>query len=94
MGEIRRHMTLLAQGYVWEKDDPWRSLAVLVGLPLILFAASHLGTASSRGIVYLAIALMPVLAGPPPEAAELPPVTTPTRPRRARQGHERTPNTF
>jgi hypothetical protein len=86
MGEIRRHMTLLAQGYVWEKDDPWRSLAVLVGLPLILFAASHFGSANNRGIIFLAIALMPVVAGPPPEVMELPPVTAPAyRRTRARE---------
>jgi hypothetical protein len=86
MGEIRRHMALLAQGYVWEKDDPWRSLAVLVGLPSILFLASRFGTANSRGLIFLAIALMPALAGPPPEVAELPPVATPAvRRRRTRE---------
>jgi hypothetical protein len=84
MGEIRRHMSLLAQGYVWEKDDPWRSLAVLVGLPLILFAVWHWGSANRQGIVLLAIALMPLLAGPAPEVAE-PPVTAPIR-RKTRKG--------
>ena len=92
--EIRRHMNLLARGYVWEKDDPWRSLAVLIGLPLILFAVSRWGSASTHGIVALAIALMPLLAGPPPPVAEVPPVTAPagrkTRSRRARQ-HDQPP---
>jgi len=88
MGEIRRHMSLLAQGYVWEKDDPWRSLAVLVGLPVILFAVSRWGSGSRQGIVLLAIALMPLLAGPAPEAAELPTVTAPAR-RGTRPGESR-----
>jgi hypothetical protein len=30
--EVRRQMALLAEGYVWEKDDPVRSLAVMVAL--------------------------------------------------------------
>ena len=70
MQEIRRHMALLAQGYVWEKDDPWRSLAVLLGLPVILIAVYHWGSANRHGIVLLAIALMPLLAGSPPEPEE------------------------
>lgn len=86
--EIRRHMALLAQGYVWEKDDPWRSLTVLIGLPLILVAVSRWGLASTHGIVALAIALMPLLAGPPPAVVDLPPVTTPAR-RRARPRESR-----
>ena len=87
--EIRRHMALLAQGYVWERDDPWRSLAVLIGLPLILFGVWRWGFASTHGIVALAIALMPLLAGPPPAVAELSPATAPsrrtTRPRASRR---------
>ena len=61
--EIRRHSQLLASGYVWEKDDPLRSLAVLVGLPLLLWVAARWATGSIGAIVSLAIAVMPLLAG-------------------------------
>lgn len=62
MKEIRAHMDLLAQGYVWEPDDRWRSLAVLIGLPVALIAASFAG-ANVRAVVPFAIALMPLVAG-------------------------------
>lgn len=70
--EIRRHMELLASGYVWEKDDPVRSLAVLAVLPLLLFAAARWGVGSDRVIIPAVIAVMPVLAGRLPDAAEGP----------------------
>jgi hypothetical protein len=62
MKEVRAHMDLLARGYVWEPDDPLRSLAVLVGLPVALFAVSCAG-ANVRAVVPFAIALMPLAAG-------------------------------
>lgn len=57
--EIRSHMNLLARGYVWQKDDKARSLAVLVVLPLVLLVAARWGGVGERVIVALAIALMP-----------------------------------
>ncbi len=63
MKEVRAHMALLARGYVWEHDDPWRSLAVLIGLPVALVAISYAG-ANVRAVVPFAIALMPLAAGP------------------------------
>lgn len=62
MKEVRAHMDLLARGYVWEPDDPLRSLAVLVGLPVALVAVSYAG-ANVRAVVPLAIAMMPLAAG-------------------------------
>ena len=73
--QIRRHVKLLAHGYVWEKDDPWRSLAVLLGLPLLLFAVARWGS-DDQAIVALAIALMPLLGGRPPEKSEPDPLAT------------------
>ena len=79
MEEIHRHMALLARGYAWEKEDPLRSLAVLVGLPLLLVAAARWGAGSARGVVALAIATMPWLAGRMPDAAEPRPLPAPVR---------------
>jgi len=62
MTEVRAHMDLLARGYVWEPDDPLRSLAVLVGLPVALVAISYAG-ANVRAVVPFAIAMMPLVAG-------------------------------
>ena len=62
MKQVRAHMDLLARGYVWEPDDPLRSLAVLVGLPVALIAASYAG-ANVRAVVPFAIAMMPLAAG-------------------------------
>jgi len=62
MKEVRAHMDLLARGYVWEPDDPLRSLAVLVGLPVALVAIGYAG-ANVRAVVPFAIALMPLVAG-------------------------------
>lgn len=88
MEEIHRHMELLASGYVWEKDDPVRSLAVLVVLPLVLYAASRWGIGIDRVIVPAAIAVMPALAGSLPEAPDALPQAGPrfARPRRTRRG--------
>ena len=69
--EIRRHMALLAIGYVWEKDEPVRSLAVLVVLPLLLYAAARWGAGSDRVIVPAVLAVMPALAGRVPDAPEV-----------------------
>jgi hypothetical protein len=63
MKEIREHMNLLARGYVWEHDDPLRSLAVLVGLPVALVAISVAG-ADVRSVIPFAISIMPLAAGP------------------------------
>jgi hypothetical protein len=68
--QISRHMKLLASGYVWEKEDPVRSLAVIVALPLLLFAVGRWGIASDSVIVSAAIAIMPALAGRIPGAPE------------------------
>ena len=62
MKQVHAHMALLARGYVWEPDDPLRSLAVLVGLPVALVAVSYAG-ANVRAVVPLAIAMMPLAAG-------------------------------
>ena len=72
-------MALLARGYAWEKEDPLRSLAVLVGLPLLLVVAARWGAGSARGVVALAIATMPWLAGRMPDAAEPRPLPAPVR---------------
>ena len=61
MKEVRAHMDLLARGYVWEPDDPLRSLAVLVGLPVALVAISYAG-ANVHAVVPFAIAMMPLAA--------------------------------
>lgn len=87
-GEIRRHMELLARGYVWEEDDVVRSLSVLVGLPLLLFGIARWGARDSRAMIPFAIALMPWIAGG--EAADAPPPgpkkgPAQARPRRRRQ---------
>lgn len=79
MEEIRRHAELLASGYVWEKDDPVRSLAVLIVLPLLLFATARWGVGDERVIVSVAIALMPALTGQVPEAPEDSPARGPRR---------------
>ena len=68
--EIRRHMELLARGYVWEKDDPLRSLAVLVALPLLLFATARWGVGIDHVIVQAVIAMMPAFTGRVPDAPE------------------------
>lgn len=62
MKQVRAHMDLLASGYVWEPDDPLRSLAVLVCLPAALVAISYAG-ANVRAVVPFAIAMMPMAAG-------------------------------
>jgi len=62
MKQVHAHMALLARGYVWEPDDPLRSLAVLVGLPVALVAISYAG-ANVRAVVPFAIAMMPLAAG-------------------------------
>lgn len=72
MAEIRRHMDLLARGYVWERDDPVRSLGVLVGLPLLLWAGARFGAVPIPALVAFAIAFMPLIAGAPPDAPALP----------------------
>src|SRR5262249_17425667 len=85
MAEIHRHMTLLARGYVWEKEDPLRSLAVLVGLPLLRAPAARWGSGGGgkgHGVVSLAIALMPLLAGRPDEASAPAPLPAPVRPKK------------
>jgi hypothetical protein len=63
--EIREQMNLLARGYVWEKEDLWRSLAVLVALPLVLIGATRLAAGAERVMVALTIALMPWLGTRP-----------------------------
>jgi hypothetical protein len=84
MDEIYRHMRLLAQGYVWEKDDPLRSLAVLVGLPLLLIAFHIWGRTDDRVVISLAIAMMPLVGGGMP--VEQPaPSETPGRKRKRRR---------
>ena len=81
MSEIRRHMQLLARGYVWEKDDPLRSLAVLVGLPAALATIAVWGAGNDRAVIQVAITLMPWVAGPVPK----PDASAPgPRPRRRR----------
>src|SRR5262249_3420380 len=82
MAGIYRHMALLARGYVWEKEDPLRSLAVLVGLPLLLAAAARWGSGNGHAVVSLAIALMPLLAGRPDEASAPAPLSAPVRPKK------------
>ena len=85
MEEIRRHMELLASGYVWEKDDPVRSLAVLVALPLLLYVAARWGVGSDRVIVPAVIALTPLLTGRSPDAPEPPAGPRFANPGRARR---------
>jgi hypothetical protein len=85
--QIRQHMELLASGYVWEKDDPVRSLAVIVVLPLVLFAIARWGRVNDGLLVSAAIAMMPTLAGRVPDAPE---EKLPSKgPRFARKPHEK-----
>lgn len=83
MDEIRRHMELLARGYVWERDDVARSLLVLVGLPLALFGIAWWGVGDPGAAVPVAIALMPWVTGP--EAADEPPPEPKQGPARKRR---------
>jgi len=84
MKEVRAHMDLLAHGYVWEPDDPLRSLAVLVGLPVALVAISYAG-ADVRAVVPFAVSIMPLAAGPVEPEPEPPVPETEKKPVRAKR---------
>ena len=85
MKEVRAHMDLLARGYVWEPDDPLRSLAVLVCLPVALVAISYAG-ANVRAVIPFAIAIMPLAAGGvEPEPLVLDAESKPERSKRRRR---------
>lgn len=60
--QIRRHMDLLAWGYVWEPEHRMRSVAVLVALPLALIANAYWQVVDPSRLVVAAIALMPLVA--------------------------------
>ena len=62
--EVQRHMKLLAWGYVWAQEDPWRSLAVLVVLPLALIANARWQFLDPSHAIVAGIALMPLVTSP------------------------------
>lgn len=62
LDQVRRHMDLLAWGYVWEPEHRMRSVAVLVLLPLVLVANAWRQVVDPSRLVVAVIALMPLVA--------------------------------
>lgn len=60
--KIKRHMQLLAHGYIWQPNDILGNILILIILPVLLFINHQYAFISSNMAVFFVLALIPLVS--------------------------------